>query len=217
MTNDMSHLDEIKNNVISCQKCNLHQTRTNAVPGKGAKNANIMFIGEAPGRSEDARGEPFVGAAGTKLTAALHNAGLDRSSVYITNVVKCRPPDNRVPSTQERQMCLEYLREEIRIINPKIICILGNTAFGSILGGTEITKHRGKVAEMGGRLYYITIHPAATIYNQKLVDTLYGDIKELASITRKLANKNASDGDNDNGNNNGVKIDIRYDEPEHHV
>ena len=195
----ISPLDDVRDGVISCQKCNLCQTRTNAVPGKGGQNADIMFVGEAPGRSEDLRGEPFVGAAGTKLTAALNNAGLDRNSVYITNVVKCRPPDNRVPTAQERQMCLEYLRAEVQIINPQIICILGNTAFGSILGGSEITKHRGKVAEMGGRLYYITIHPAAAIYNQKLIDTLNKDIKELASITQRLLD------------NYKVAIDIRYD------
>lgn len=194
-------IDAVKDNVRDCQKCNLHKTRTNAVPGMGSQNADIVFIGEAPGRSEDARGEPFVGAAGAKLSAALIRAGLSRDAVYITNIVKCRPPENRVPTTEERQTCMSYLHAEIQIINPKIICILGNTAFGSILGGSEITKHRGKVAAMGGRLYYITIHPAAAIYNQKLIDILYGDIKELAAITQRLI-----DGKE-------VAVDIRYDKP----
>ena len=145
-----------------------------------------MFVGEAPGRSEDIHGRPFVGAAGTKLSAALNGAGLSRDDVYITNVVKCRPPDNRVPTAQERSTCMPYLHEEIKHVKPRIICILGNTAFGSVLGGSEITKYRGKVASMNGQLYYITIHPAAAIYNQSLVVTLNDDIKNLARIVARL-------------------------------
>ena len=179
-------IDQIKLDVTSCQKCKLHTTRTLAVPGSGNYNAEIMFIGEAPGRSEDIHGKPFVGAAGTKLSAALEDAGLSRDSVYITNVVKCRPPDNRVPSKQERHTCMPYLHDEIKHVNPRIICILGNTAFGSILGGSEITKYRGKIASMDGRLYYITIHPAAVIYNQSLLKTLHNDIKNLADVALAL-------------------------------
>lgn len=200
---ELSNLDVIKSSVTACQRCELCKTRTNAVPGIGNQDADIIFIGEAPGRSEDARGEPFVGAAGAKLSVALNKAGLSRDSVYITNVVKCRPPENRVPTANERHECQAYLQAEIEIINPKIICILGNTAFGSILGGSEITKHRGKIASMEDKLYYITIHPAATIYNQKLIDTLHKDIKHLATITQKLI-----DGEE-------VLADIKYEKPEY--
>ena len=133
---------------------------------KGSFESDVIFVGEAPGRSEDRSGEPFVGAAGKKLSDALEEIGITRDSVYITNVVKCRPPNNIVPNAVEKSACMDYLNQEIAIIGPKIICILGNTAFNSILGGSEITKHRGKVARKGDQLYFITVHPAAAIYTQ---------------------------------------------------
>jgi len=181
-------LEIVKQNVIKCTKCDLCKTRTNSVPGKGNFQSNVIFVGEAPGKNEDKNGEPFIGIAGKKLTIALEEAGISRDEVYITNIVKCRPPDNRVPSNIERNTCQEYLKEEISIIKPKIICILGNTAFNSILGGSEITKFRGKVARKNNLLYFITIHPAATIYNQKLVDVLKEDIIKLFSLIRELKN-----------------------------
>lgn len=172
-------LESIRNQVISCTKCELCKTRKNAVPGKGSAVAKIVFIGEAPGRSEDNKGEPFVGAAGKRLTEALEEAGLSRDSVYITNVVKCRPPNNRIPNQKERDACRHYLEQELAILEPKIICVMGNTAYNSLLDGKDITKNRGKFLEKNGRLYFITIHPAATIYNQELVSTLKSDIKKL--------------------------------------
>ncbi|RDJ32680.1 MAG: uracil-DNA glycosylase [Crenarchaeota archaeon] len=181
----MPSIEEIKNKVIKCTNCELCETRTNAVPGKGNVNSKVIFVGEAPGRSEDKNGEPFVGAAGKKLTAALESAGISRDDIYITNVVKCRPPNNRVPNTGEREACSNYLKSEIEEINPEIICIMGNTAYGSILGGTNITKNRGKVVEHQGNRYFITIHPAATIYNQELLDVLKKDMKKIASIIKK--------------------------------
>ena len=147
-----------------------------------------MFVGEAPGKNEDLHGEPFVGVAGKKLSLALENAGVSRDEVYITNTVKCRPPNNRVPSVIEKETCHEYLQKEIEIVKPKIICVLGNTSFGSILGGTEITKFRGKVGRKNEQLYFITIHPAATIYNQKLIGVLKDDIKKLFELIRELKN-----------------------------
>ncbi len=179
-------LEGIKDEVTACLRCGLCSTRTNAVPGSGDVAAEIMFVGEAPGRREDMLGEPFVGAAGTRLSGALERAGLSRSKVYITNVVKCRPPDNRVPTAAEREACSEYLQREIAAIRPRIICILGNTAFGSVLGGSEITKNRGKIAAKNGNLYFITIHPAATIYNQSLAGVLDDDIARLADVVRQL-------------------------------
>jgi len=194
----MNQLEIIKQNVITCTKCDLCKTRTNAVPGKGNFKSDVIFVGEAPGRNEDKSGEPFVGVAGKKLSIALEEAGISRDTVYITNIVKCRPPNNRVPSTDERNTCQEYLKEEISIIKPKIICILGNTAFNSILGGSEITKFRGKIARKNNQLYFITIHPAATIYNQKLIDVLKSDIVKLFDLIKELKNDKE------------VTIDIEY-------
>ena len=191
-------LEIIKQNVIKCTKCDLCKTRINAVPGKGNFQSDVIFVGEAPGKNEDQNGEPFIGVAGKKLSVALEEAGISRDDVYITNVVKCRPPNNKVPTTNERDTCKEYLKQEISIIKPKIICILGNTAFNSILGGSEITKFRGKVVQKDNQLYFLTIHPAATIYNQKLIDVLKNDIVKLFDLISDLKN------------NKEVTIDIEY-------
>ena len=182
------NLDILSQQVIECTKCDLCKTRTNSVPGKGSTKSDVIFVGEAPGRNEDLKGEPFVGSAGKKLSVALENSGVSREDVYITNTVKCRPPQNRVPTVSEKNTCQDYLRKEIELIKPKIICVLGNTAFGSILGGNEITKYRGKVGRKKNQLYFITIHPAATIYNQELIDVLNKDIKKLFKLIRELKN-----------------------------
>jgi len=184
----IQNLEKTRKQIIDCKNCDLHQTRTNSVPGKGSFRAEVIFVGEAPGRTEDLKGEPFVGIAGKKLSLALEEAGVSRDEVYITNIVKCRPPNNRVPSKTEKEKCRDYIQKEIQIIKPKIICILGNTAFGSILGGNEITKYRGKIARKENQLYFITIHPAATIYNQELIEVLKDDIKKLFTLIRDLKN-----------------------------
>ena len=194
----IQELEEIKKQVIECTKCDLCKTRNNSVPGKGNFYSEVIFVGEAPGRNEDKKGEPFVGAAGKRLSVALENAGIKRDEVYITNVVKCRPPNNRIPNTTERELCKEYLKREIAIVKPKIICILGNTAFKSILGGSEITKHRGKIVKKENQLYFLTVHPAATIYNQELISVLKKDILKLFEIVKELKNDKE------------IKIDIEY-------
>ena len=185
----LSPLTQIQKKVISCTKCELCNTRTNAVPGKGNWKSEIVFIGEAPGKTEDKKGEPFVGVAGKKLSEALESAGISRESVYITNVVKCRPPNNRVPTLQETESCKNYLEKELEIINPKIICVMGNTAFNSLLGGNNITKNRGKLIKKDGRIYFVTIHPAATIYNQELIKILKKDMKTLVNSLSNLKAK----------------------------
>ena len=182
----MSEIDSIRSQVISCIKCNLSKTRTNAVPGKGNLKAEILFIGEAPGRNEDLKGEPFVGSAGNILSEVLASAGLSRDDVYITNVVKCRPPNNRVPLQEEKESCQPYLSKELEIVKPKIICIMGNTAYGSLLGGDSITKNRGKIIEKDGQKYFLTIHPAAVIYNQELKSVLKNDMKILVETLDRL-------------------------------
>ena len=191
-------LKKIKKQVTQCTKCELSKTRNNSVPGKGNFKSDVIFVGEAPGKNEDMKGEPFIGIAGKKLSIALENAGITRDEVYITNIVKCRPPKNRVPTTNERNTCQNYLKKEIEIIKPKIICILGNTAFNSLLDGKEIIKFRGKIVRKNNQLYFLTIHPAATIYNQKLINVLKKDIKKLLKVIKELKN------------NKKVKIDIEY-------
>ena len=191
-------LQEIKQQVIECTKCELSKTRNNSVAGKGNFKSDVIFVGEAPGKNEDLKGEPFIGIAGKKLSMALESAGITRDEVYITNIVKCRPPNNRVPTTNERETCKDYLKKEIEIIKPKIICILGNTAFGSLLDGKEITKYRGKIVRKDNQLYFFTVHPAATIYNQKLIDVLKNDIEKLFKLIKEL------------NDNKEIQIDIEY-------
>ena len=191
-------LQKIKKQVTQCTKCELSETRNNSVPGKGNFKSDVIFVGEAPGKNEDMKGEPFIGIAGKKLSIALENAGITRDDVYITNIVKCRPPKNRVPTITERDTCKNYLKKEIEIIKPKIICILGNTAFNSLLNGKEIIKFRGKIVRKNNQLYFLTIHPAATIYNQKLINLLKKDMKKLFKLIKELKADNK------------IKIDIEY-------
>jgi DNA polymerase len=181
-------LKKIKKQVIQCTKCELSETRNNSVPGKGNFKSDVIFVGEAPGKNEDMKGEPFIGIAGKKLSMALENIGITRDDVYITNIVKCRPPKNRVPTANERSTCQNYLEKEIEIIKPKIICILGNTVFNSLLDGKEIIKFRGKIVRKNNQLYFLTIHPAATIYNQKLINVLKRDMKKLFRLIKDLKN-----------------------------
>ncbi len=181
-----TEIDDIRKDVISCTRCELSKTRTNAVPGSGSIEAEIVFIGEAPGRNEDLQGAPFVGSAGKILSEALEYAGFIRKDVYITNVVKCRPPNNRRPNKKEQESCGNHLQRELETVQPKIICILGNTAFGSLLGGNEITKNRGKIIKRNGQLYFVTVHPAAVIYNQDLRQVLKDDLKNLHNLLDKI-------------------------------
>jgi uracil-DNA glycosylase family 4 len=176
-------LEAIKKEVIQCVLCGLSISRKNAVPGSGSINRKIILIGEAPGKNEDETGSPFVGSAGKILDQALIDACIERKEIYITNVVKCRPPNNRVPTDEEIRICTgEYLKKEIDIISPKIICILGATALKSLLGLKSMTPYRGKIVKRPPLKYFITYHPAATIYNNKLKQIFFEDIQKLAKI-----------------------------------
>ena len=179
-------LEKIASEVIGCPLCKLSRSRRNAVPGDGQLSSKIMFVGEAPGKNEDEQGKPFVGAAGMILNQALEKAGIKRAEVFITNVVKCRPPGNRVPENDERSICRQYLDRQISLIAPKIICILGSTAYSSILGGKSITKNRGKIMERNGQKYFLTIHPAAAIYNKNLRSVLNNDFFLLSKEIKKM-------------------------------
>jgi len=176
-----SEIDEVRYLINNCRLCKLHKARTKPVPGEGNSAATIMFVGEAPGRKEDELGKPFVGSAGKILDEVLVKAGIDRSKIFITNIVKCRPPDNRVPQLDETTACItNYLQRQIQIIRPRVICILGSTALESLLGMKSILINRGKTVYRNNIKYFLTIHPAATIYNGKLRSYLEKDMTALA-------------------------------------
>ena len=140
--------EELEKSIINCKKCKLCANRNNIVFGQGNKNADIMFIGEGPGADEDMQGLPFVGKAGKLMNMAFEGLGINRSEVYIANIVKCRPPSNRVPEQDEAMACLNYLRNQVILVKPKIIVLLGSTALKNILGQEHsITASRGKWVE----------------------------------------------------------------------
>jgi len=191
----MNLLEKINEEIKSCKKCPLSETRINAVPGSGNEKAKIMFIGEAPGRNEDIQGLPFVGAAGKFLDELLNEINLSRNDVFITNVAKCRPPNNRDPTKEEIEMCHGYLDRQIEIINPKIICTLGRFSMEYILdkfniSHGSITISHGKIFEIknlfGKFLIIPMYHPAAALYNPNLKDTIREDFKILKSIIEKM-------------------------------
>jgi uracil-DNA glycosylase len=179
-------LEKIATEVVGCSLCKLSRSRKNAVPGDGQTSAKIIFIGEAPGKNEDEKGRPFIGVAGRILDEALQKAGIERSQVFITNIVKCRPPGNRIPEDDECSACRPYLDRQISLIAPRIICILGATAYSSILGGKSITQNRGKIIKRKGQKYLITIHPAAAIYNKNLRHALEDDLSSLSQEIKKM-------------------------------
>lgn len=174
-----SPIDDLIEEVIKCTKCQLHKERTNAVFGDGPFDADLMIIGEAPGGKEDELGLPFVGAAGRELDSILEGAGVNRKDIFITNVVKCRPPGNRNPKPEEITSCNVYLREQLKIIDPKVIVLLGNAALylvTGVMGG--ITKSRGKKVEYLSRTAIPSFHPAYVIRNPGSRDIVVKDIKE---------------------------------------
>lgn len=184
--NHIDSIEQIRLEVLSCILCDLSKTRKKAVPGEGMSHSKIMFIGEAPGSAEDNLGMPFVGTAGRILDKYLKIAGINRSNVYITNIVKCRPPKNRVPSIEEQNTCSSYLSRQINIINPRIICLLGRVAYEAILSGGSILQNRGKIIERNNKKYFVTIHPAAIIYNKKLTDLFEKDMVSLGVLMHNL-------------------------------
>ncbi len=171
-------LEEINEVVRNCTKCNLCKNRTNTVLGSGNENAKVMFIGEGPGADEDKIGEPFVGKAGKLMNQAFLGIGISREEVYISNIVKCRPPNNRTPLKEEAEACLDYLRNQVMIIKPKIIVLLGNTALKNILGEEYgITASRGKWIEKKGIKYLPTFHPAALLRDESKKIDFWNDLK----------------------------------------
>lgn len=179
--------EEIEKSIKGCKKCKLCTNRTNIVFGIGDKNADVMFIGEGPGADEDRQGEPFVGKAGQLMDKAFQALEINKDKVYIANIVKCRPPQNRVPEEDEAQACLNYLRNQVILVKPKIIVLLGSTALKNILGNEYgITASRGNWIERKGILYMPTWHPAALLRDEAKKIDFWKDLKKVKEKASEL-------------------------------
>lgn len=178
-----NNLEELEREASTCKKCRLCETRKNVVFGTGNKDAEIMLIGEGPGADEDAQGEPFVGKAGKLMNMAFQMLGINRENLYIANIVKCRPPQNRNPLEDEATACLDYLRNQVILVKPKIIVLLGSVALKNILGQEYgITASRGKWVEKKGILYMPTWHPAALLRDENKKIDFIRDLKEVMKV-----------------------------------
>jgi DNA polymerase len=188
-------LEAIAQEVRGCVKCPLHSGRTNAVPGAGRVDADIMFIGEAPGFHEDQQGLPFVGASGKYLEQLLDQIGLTRADVFITNVVKCRPPGNRDPLPAEIQTCTSnYLNRQIDVIKPKLIATLGRYSMALFFSpDARISKIHGQPKRADGRIYYPLFHPAAVLRNPDLRGTMEADFKRMLTLIKEIEQANTID------------------------
>lgn len=189
----MSSKDSLKiiaNEIADCKKCALSKTRTNTVPGEGKRKAQILFIGEAPGAKEDQEGRPFIGRSGKLLREMINMVGLKEEEVFIANVVKCRPPENRDPKKKEVKACRSYLDRQIALINPKIIVTLGRHAMDRELPGNKISEVHGKVFQGdNGRTYMPLYHPAVALYSPKQKAVLIKDMKKLPKVIAKAVLK----------------------------
>lgn len=175
------NFEELKQNCLNCRKCGLCETRTNVVVGVGNPRAKVMFIGEGPGENEDLQGEPFVGRGGQLLDKMLAAVDLDRkSNIYIANIVKCRPPKNRDPLPEEQEACIEWLRNQVALIRPKIIVCLGRIAAMRIIKpDMKITKEHGQFFDKNGTLMMATLHPAALLRNPNQKPAAFEDFLKL--------------------------------------
>ena len=178
----MNSLKEVASRVAVCTDCPLSITRTNSVPGEGPVNAEIMFIGEGPGFNEDKQGRPFVGAAGKFLEALLGSIGIKREDVFISNVVKCRPPNNRDPLPLETDACRKYLDKQIDLISPKLIVTLGRYATSRFIPGQTISASRGRLRNVNGLNVYPIYHPAAALHNGGFRRTIEDDFKQIPDL-----------------------------------
>ena len=181
-------LEDLVQRIKVCTLCALSDRRTNAVPGEGSPTADIMLIGEGPGYYEDRDGRPFIGPAGKFLDELLESIGLRREDVYITNMVKCRPPDNRDPLPGEMQACRPYLDKQIELISPKVIVTLGRFSFSKFFPGEPIGKARGKPRSWSGLVVYPVYHPAAALHNPALRTVIVQDFSRLPSLVESIAN-----------------------------
>ncbi len=189
----MDSLEKIKEEIINCKKCSLYKGRHHPVVGAGNMKARVMFVGEAPGANEDRTGLPFCGAAGRILDELLVSAGLTREDVYITNILKCRPPNNRDPESEEIKSCTPYLDRQIEVIRPEVLCCLGNFATRYIMSKYGFAKEVAGITKIHGKVFFYQTffeslkiiplyHPAAATYNVNLKETLIKDFKVLKEV-----------------------------------
>src|SRR5215217_7223757 len=179
-------LETIAAQVAVCTKCELYKGRTHPVPGEGPTHAEIMFIGEGPGANEDKQGRQFVGASGKFLDELLAQAGVTRADVFITNVVKCRPPGNRDPLPDEVEICTSnYLQHQIEIVNPSIIVTLGRHSMGLFFKGAKITQIHGQMRKVEDRFVIAMFHPAAALHQLSLRDTIMADFAKLPELLKE--------------------------------
>lgn len=178
----MSTLSDLCERIVECRDCDLSEKRTNVVPGEGAEDAEIVFIGEGPGYHEDQKGRPFVGASGQFLGELLASIGLSREQVYICNVVKCRPPDNRDPLPAEIKACEKWLDMQLELLHPKMIVTLGRYSMAKFFPGEIISKIHGKERRNNGMIYYAMYHPAAALHQQKLKHAIQDDMLKIPSL-----------------------------------
>ena len=181
----MDTWDALKKDCAACQNCELCRTRTNLVFGVGREDAEVLFIGEGPGEQEDLQGEPFVGPAGKLLDDMLEMIGLDRSKVYIANMVKCRPPHNRDPLPEEQQACAPWLRRQIALLDPKLVVCLGRiAAMGQIDPDFRITRQHGQWFDRDGRRWMAIYHPSALLRDPSKRPETFMDLRELRKEIR---------------------------------
>jgi uracil-DNA glycosylase len=186
-SNRAKRLAELAEQIRVCTKCPLCESRNRAVPGEGKLTAKVMIIGEAPGKDEDETGRPFVGAAGRYLDQVLEGTDMDRNDFFITNTVKCRPPRNRTPKTLEINTCTAaYLFEQIELVNPQLIMLLGGVAAKKLLGVKTLGEARGRVIEHQGRRYLAGYHPAVRFYREDLGEKIKEDFMHLKRELKKL-------------------------------
>jgi uracil-DNA glycosylase family 4 len=178
----VSALSELYKEIANCRQCELARQRTKVVPGEGAEDADIAFIGEAPGWHEDQQGRPFVGPAGQFLDELLASIRLRRQQVYICNVLKCRPPGNRDPSPTEIKTCQQWLDRQLQLLHPKIIVTLGRYSMARFFPGETISKIHGRARKDGGLIYFAMYHPAAALHQQSLRETIQADMLKIPAL-----------------------------------
>ncbi|HLJ66038.1 MAG TPA: uracil-DNA glycosylase [Chloroflexota bacterium] len=182
-----AELERLCSEVENCTRCDLYRGTTHGVPGEGPADASIMLVGEAPGFNEDKQGRPFVGAAGKFLEELLAIAELKRSDVYITNVIKHRPPNNRDPLPGEIAACRPYLERQLTLIKPRLIITLGRFSLGTFFPGSMISKVHGELRQKEGRHFFAMYHPAAALHQDRLRQTLLDDMRKLARFLQSPA------------------------------
>jgi uracil-DNA glycosylase family 4 len=178
----VSALSELYKEIAGCRQCELARQRTKVVPGEGAEDAAITFIGEAPGWHEDQQGRPFVGPAGQFLDELLASIGLRRQQVYICNILKCRPPGNRDPLPTEIKTCQQWLDRQLQMLHPKVIVTLGRYSMARFFPGETISKIHGKARRDGDLVYFAMYHPAAALHQQTLRETIQADMLKIPAL-----------------------------------